>query len=181
MWTWGRDLWLSSRYVSELSMIWLLGVRIWKKKGTNWLRTYDLYSSRSLFLAVTLCNVLFTLQFIKTATDICADLRRKSLWADFVEPNSGRPFYSPYTNTTFFETDERYRHLGFRVQDLGCCKVISHHKWGTHAFVGSIFTNAPAESEFIQSILNRTNGVEETIQNWVFTSNWNSAGQGILI
>lgn len=61
-------------------------------------------------------------------------------------------FFGPYTNNTLLETDERYRHLGFSVDDLGCCKVIHHSLWGTHVFVGSIFTNAAADSHIMQKL-----------------------------
>lgn len=61
-------------------------------------------------------------------------------------------FFGPYTNSTLFETDERYRHLGFQTEDLGCCRVIRHSLWGTHAFVGTIFTSAPPDSSIMKKL-----------------------------
>ena len=73
-----------------------------------------------------------------------------------------------------FETDEKYRLLGFRIEDLGswifsvithasslcchvtlpqgCCKVISHRDFGRHVFVGSVFTNTPASVGVIEDL-----------------------------
>ncbi|MEJ1278132.1 methylmalonic aciduria (cobalamin deficiency) cblD type with homocystinuria [Cricetulus griseus] len=91
-------------------------------------------------------------QFINGAKEICYALRAEGYWADFIDPSSGLAFFGPYTNNTLFETDERYRHLGFSVDDLGCCKVIRHSLWGTHVFVGSIFTNAAADSHIMRKL-----------------------------
>jgi hypothetical protein len=109
----------------------------------------------------TVANFVFAfLQFVKSAKELCQELRSRAQWADFIDPVSGRPFFGKYTNLTFFETDERYRHLGFRIVDLGCCKVIAHHKWGTHAFVGTVFTSAPHDSEYLEQILDTHNEKE---------------------
>jgi len=62
-------------------------------------------------------------------------------------------FFGAHTNTTLFETDHRYKSLGFDVDDLGCCKVIRHNLWGTHAYVGSLFTNAPMNVDVIQLLV----------------------------
>nr|CAB3263877.1 methylmalonic aciduria and homocystinuria type D homolog, mitochondrial-like [Phallusia mammillata] len=91
--------------------------------------------------------------FITTATEICHLLRANSIWCDFIDPSSGQPFFSQYTNHTLFETDDRYNHLGFRIEDLGCCKVITHKKWGSHIFVGSIFTDVNKQHPVLKKLL----------------------------
>lgn len=91
-------------------------------------------------------------KFINGAKEICYALRAEGYWADFIDPSSGLAFFGPYTNNTLFETDERYRYLGFTVDDLGCCKVIRHSLWGTHVVVGSIFTNATPDSHIMKKL-----------------------------
>jgi len=61
-------------------------------------------------------------------------------------------YLGAYTNATLYETDERYRHFGFDIKDLGCCKVISHCMWGTHVYVGSLFTNAPYDHPILKKM-----------------------------
>lgn len=91
--------------------------------------------------------------FVEGATDICGALQQAGFWAEFIDPSSGKPFLGPNTNATLFETDERYRKLGFEIDDLGCCKVIRHHVWGTHSYIGCIFTNAPTTEPIIATMM----------------------------
>ncbi|CAJ1078854.1 metabolism of cobalamin associated Db isoform X2 [Xyrichtys novacula] len=90
--------------------------------------------------------------FIDGAQQICVALQSEGFWADFIDPSSGLAFFGPYTNLPLFETDERYGQLGFKVEDLGCCRVIRHSLWGTNVFVGTIFTNAPPSSDIIRKL-----------------------------
>lgn len=91
--------------------------------------------------------------FVEGATAVCEALQAAGFWADFIDPSSGKPFLGPYTCSTLFETDERYKKLGFEIDDLGCCKVIRHHVWGTHAYVGCFFTNAPTTEPIIANMM----------------------------
>jgi len=85
--------------------------------------------------------------------EICGRLKDDGYWADFIDPCSGTPHFSAHSNTTMFETDEKFRLLGFRIEDLGCCKVIHHNKFGRHVFVGCIVTNAAAGSDAVDNIV----------------------------
>ncbi|ESO12981.1 hypothetical protein HELRODRAFT_63279, partial [Helobdella robusta] len=91
-------------------------------------------------------------KFIEGATEICNALKSAGYWADFIEPESGRPYFGAYTGSTLFETDHRYKKLGFNINDLGCCKVIVHSVWGAYVYVGSLFTNAPIDHPVITKL-----------------------------
>ena len=88
--------------------------------------------------------------FLSAAKELCGRLKSDGYWSDFIDPTSGKPYFGQYTNTTMFETDEKYRLLGFRIEDLGCCKVISHKEFGRNVFVGTIFTDAHPSNGVVQ-------------------------------
>jgi len=90
-------------------------------------------------------------RFVECAIKMVSSLRSKGYLADFIDPSSGRPYYGAYVNDTMFETDERYRHLGFTIEDLGCCKVLTHRVFGTKVFVGAVFTTAPLGSDALEA------------------------------
>ncbi|CAD6196218.1 unnamed protein product [Caenorhabditis auriculariae] len=98
-----------------------------------------------------------TASFIMSAQAICTTLRNCGYWADFIDPASGRPYLEAYTNNTLFETNDAYKQMGFRIDDQGCCKVLQHALWGSHAFVGTIFTDAPLDSTIVKDILSKVN------------------------
>lgn len=93
-----------------------------------------------------------TAEFVSVAKEVCGRLKSDGYWADFIDPCAGVPYYGRHTNTTMFETDEKYRLLGFRIEDLGCCKVISHREFGRHVFVGTIFTSAHPSTGIVQEM-----------------------------
>jgi len=94
-----------------------------------------------------------TESFVQAAKEICGRLKEDGFWADFIDPCSGTPYYSEHTNTTMFETDDKYRLLGFRIEDLGCCKVILHPEFGRNVYVGCIITNAGKNSTVLDEAL----------------------------
>jgi len=95
---------------------------------------------------------LLTDQFVGLAKEVCGRLKKDGYWADFIDPSAGVPYYGRHTNTTMFETDDKYRLLGFRIEDLGCCKVICHKEFGRKVFVGTIFTSVPSSNGVIQDL-----------------------------
>lgn len=99
-----------------------------------------------------------TEKFVDKAQEICQLFEQNGFWADFIDPSTGSLHKSPYTHAAFYETDERYRHLGFEIIDNGCCKVISHHAWGTKAYIGCILTNN-SNASLLKEIIKKTEAI----------------------
>lgn len=46
-------------------------------------------------------------------------------WADFINPFSGQPHLSSRKSAKLYETDERFRCIGFKVNERNNCKIIT--------------------------------------------------------
>jgi hypothetical protein len=101
--------------------------------------------------------------FIELANTICVSLHHSGYWADFVDPRSGRPYLGRYADTQVFETDDRYRHLSFDVENVGPCKMVKTVPWGEQPFFGSIFTDAPIKSDTLRDIIEKLEMAKEEI------------------
>ncbi len=95
------------------------------------------------------------LDFIHAGRDMCMRLRLHGYWCDFVNPFSGKAFYS-YHQKSLYKSDERFRGLCMRLEEvkgLGLidnCLLISEDK--SKKFNGSIFTNV-ASKEMLKELV----------------------------
>lgn len=83
---------------------------------------------------------------------MCSRLRLNGYWADFMNPFSGKPFYSYASGKKLYKIDNRFRGLGIKLENYNECLIISAED--EVAFSGSIFTNAPTDILTLQSLIN---------------------------
>ncbi|XP_014231910.1 methylmalonic aciduria and homocystinuria type D homolog, mitochondrial [Trichogramma pretiosum] len=93
--------------------------------------------------------------FVLAASDVCKKLKMCGYWADFINPFSGQP-YSNQKNNVLYQTDERFRSVGFKVEKKQNCKVITHDN-DSQNFIGNLYTTAPANTEFLKEIMSNIN------------------------
>uniref|UniRef100_A0A5S6QMT0 Aminotransferase class I/classII domain-containing protein n=1 Tax=Trichuris muris TaxID=70415 RepID=A0A5S6QMT0_TRIMR len=91
-------------------------------------------------------------KLILTAIEMANKLKDLGYWADFIDPYSGKPYLSPWTNETLFEVDERMSYFGFRLADMGCCKCLIHPEYGSRAVVGLLFTTATLTNDLLEQL-----------------------------
>lgn len=95
--------------------------------------------------------ILLLKQFVIAAREMCSRLRLNGYWADFMNPFSGKPFYSYASGKNLYKIDERFRGLGIKFENHNDCLIISSDKEAV--FTGSVFTNAPTDLGMLQTIL----------------------------
>lgn len=78
-----------------------------------------------------------------TARNVCFKLRKAGFWADFINPFSGRPYFSSGSKE-LYNTDEKFRCMDFEIFEIQNCTVISNEQPDyKRSFIGSLFTDAP--------------------------------------
>ncbi|XP_023015362.1 cobalamin trafficking protein CblD [Leptinotarsa decemlineata] len=90
--------------------------------------------------------------FLIAAKNICDKLRASGYWADFINPYSGRPYFTPSSLGELYQTDEKFRCLDFQIIEIKDCKVISTESNAQKQFIGSLFTSAPCKKNKLNSI-----------------------------
>ncbi|XP_070496280.1 methylmalonic aciduria and homocystinuria type D homolog, mitochondrial [Chironomus tepperi] len=96
------------------------------------------------------------IKFIFAAREICQRLRLHGYWADFLNPFSGKAFFS-YHQKSLYKNDERFRGLCMKLESIkgfgnkDSCLLISEDK--SPKFSGSVFTNLPSIEMFKELVL----------------------------
>ncbi|KRT82274.1 hypothetical protein AMK59_3785, partial [Oryctes borbonicus] len=75
--------------------------------------------------------------FVLAAKNVCHKLRNAGYWADFVNPFSGRPYFTTGSQN-LYETDEKFRCLDFQIYEIDNCKIISNEATSSKkTFIGT--------------------------------------------
>jgi hypothetical protein len=83
---------------------------------------------------------------------VCAELRARGYWADYIDPCSGLPMLTKDTIKVYSEVDSMQTLLHYATMDAGMCKVLLHPTWGSSVYPASAFTDAPLAT--LQAVLN---------------------------
>lgn len=97
-------------------------------------------------------------QFMKFAKDLCYCLQENGSYADFINPETGRPYFGKVWRNVkpIFETHQAFDELEkLKIEDIGCCKVMTHADFGKNVVVGTIFTESKMDSWVIEYLLKK--------------------------
>ena len=82
-------------------------------------------------------------RFVAWAAAVCDALAARGSWGDYVDPCSGLAVRTPHSRVPYPEVDAFETLLRWRTGVAGCCRVLSHPSWGTHAYLATLFARAP--------------------------------------
>ncbi|TRZ00776.1 hypothetical protein DNTS_034748 [Danionella cerebrum] len=89
--------------------------------------------------------------FVSGAKEICFTLWRGGYWADFINPLSGKAFFTDQTPDSILQQDSE-RNAGFHIEALASCTLIRHVFNDTSMFVLTLLTNAPSNSVIMEKL-----------------------------
>eukprot|EP00835_Amoeboradix_gromovi_P002847 NODE_170_length_16226_cov_0.451169.p10 type:complete len:179 gc:universal NODE_170_length_16226_cov_0.451169:14523-15059(+) len=82
-------------------------------------------------------------RLMKMGSDLKKRINDKGYFLDYMDPVSGLAMNSK-TNIVYADSSGCESVLKMDVVNIGCCKLISHKKWGTNIYPFTVFTSAPA-------------------------------------
>jgi len=92
-------------------------------------------------------------QFKNFANNLWYFLNSKGQFIDYIDPSTGLPWFSPNYYTSIQETSMEFNDIeNLSIEDLGCCKVISHKDFKSNVFVGTIVTSAEFDNDFFKEL-----------------------------
>eukprot|EP00047_Mylnosiga_fluctuans_P005356 m.240000 g.240000 ORF g.240000 m.240000 type:complete len:173 (-) comp13588_c0_seq1:114-632(-) len=83
--------------------------------------------------------------FYDWATGVCKRLQGAGHWADFTDPATGLPALGDRFTGVYPDVIGMQAMLNYDVIDTGCCKIITHPRFGTKVYPATMFTTAPLE------------------------------------
>ncbi|XP_037552435.1 metabolism of cobalamin associated Da [Nematolebias whitei] len=100
-------------------------------------------------------------KFVNGAKEMCFALWTAGYWADFIDPTTGAAFFASPSSLATPRPDEQLTDPGFHIEVSGSCTVIRHILRGTPQFVGTVFTNAPANSAAVTRLQGLSRAFED--------------------
>lgn len=84
-------------------------------------------------------------EFYKIADSFVKVITGLGEWADFVDPEVGKPWLAERNDNMICQTSKNFNEIDcLSVEDFGCCEVLSHEQFGSKVFVGTIVTSMDA-------------------------------------
>ncbi|TPX37198.1 hypothetical protein SmJEL517_g00819 [Synchytrium microbalum] len=80
--------------------------------------------------------------FYEWARRVCEYLVERGHWADFTDPASGYPMYSPRGASLYPDVDGTVHLLNYASDQAGCCRILLHPNWGTRNYPATLFSTA---------------------------------------
>ncbi|CAG8478206.1 13478_t:CDS:2 [Acaulospora colombiana] len=80
--------------------------------------------------------------FVGWGKSICQGLRDRGYWADLTDPCSGYPIFSDRGPSIYPDVQGAESLLKYPTQNVGCCHILLHPRWGSKVYPGTLFTFA---------------------------------------